>query len=354
MIALLAAIAAAAPPPSPPELTTKPPEGVWQADSSGGYVHLQSGLACPARLGDLTRTRVHAFDKPGMDVGCNYAREGVLITVYMTKGPANQLDVAMDHARQELEQVAAARNPRQVSRAPLTSGGMTWLSAYYEEDGDIRSDIHLAAYSGWFLEYRTTYSPADTTRISVDLDRMTQAVRASADPQLTACAGSEAPVRKGKAMKSGGKLRDLAVMTIMTLAADKDPKSKVEPKPSAEPIWCPDSYAEQGDLALLLWRAVPTEDQPLGEDRLTAPTLPDAPRMKLYPDSMAALITGGFSSVPWAAVVEEKGRSTLYGLFAGRPSDEDAINLYGAVLSGRAKGMGGVQIEGDTVKILVP
>src|SRR5580704_19085749 len=126
VVAVFATAAAAdTPPPAASDATAAParptPRSIWRLDEAGAAEHLQTGLSCPARVGEFDRTQLVNYDALGFDVDCNYARaDGADITVYLTRRSGTTAADAVTEAKRELLIVRAARHPALISETRST------------------------------------------------------------------------------------------------------------------------------------------------------------------------------------------------------------------------------------------
>src|SRR6476620_3822910 len=75
-------------------------KSIWRRDDKGDIVHLQSGLACDARVGDFARVDIRAYKSSGLDVSCNYLdAQKNFITMYLTRRAGQTLADDMAEAK---------------------------------------------------------------------------------------------------------------------------------------------------------------------------------------------------------------------------------------------------------------
>jgi hypothetical protein len=152
---------------------TKNPEGVFRIEGDKA-VHVQSGLRCPAYLGNAFLFEIYVFDSPaghGMDVGCDYGRRAApgsgkaaaKHTIYAVKLPAGgSLDTAFEQYRNEMRNTAP-RNAR-VGGPSLTfteplEGFPKFRSEelfYQNGEREWQTEVIVAIQGGWIIEMRST------------------------------------------------------------------------------------------------------------------------------------------------------------------------------------------------------
>ena len=365
---LLTANAAMAEAPTAAKTDNTPPQSVWRL-TDGNYEHLQSGLPCPSTLAHYQRQNAMAFDRFGLDVGCNYQNGPATLTYYLTRRETQGgLDAAMDEAKRELLEYGAKLHPRLMSETTTRLGDLDWKTALYAEDGDIRSAIWISDLSGWTFEYRVTYPVTLESAVLADMTAFTAAVRSSAGARLALCAKAAQPERNGTVIADPETLRTAASISSVlggaTLAAAEDEKQKKRTPPTAEvppPAWCVDKVMSRGDFPMTFWRSVKSDATTDLADRVSLMT-EDQPPVTLDITSggaealVAAEISNGKSESParWIATLQDGDRTLIFGYFAGRPSADLAADLFARILSGKQKYLGGYSAKGKNINIIMP
>ena len=332
------------------------PLSVWRLGDDGSAEHLQTGLRCPAALGDFRQVGTTTYDGFGLDVSCGYNAAGAAITVYLTR--MGGLEAAFTGAKQSLVERAQAKHPSLVSDGKAPSGGLDWLRAEYQEDGGVRSDIWMTEVRGWVLKYRATYPAADAEAVSAKLATLTDLVRASAGARLDLCARSSRPERRGKELRDKSRTAELGLMGALlgsvAQAAAKDAKAA----PAQPIVFCVEEPLAAKDNHLLSWRGVMPDGQDAHVDRLTPMTVGVPPALETALDSMGNLIvaerSGSKAPERWMATMEAGGKTSIYAYYDRRPSAETLAPLMARILDGKAQPIGGYSVDGKNLNITVP
>jgi hypothetical protein len=349
-------------PATPPAAPREPlPQSVWRVGSGDGLEHLQSGLVCPSTVGRYHRLSARIYDNFGLDVSCGYGAGTTIVTLYVTRRTDGDLAAAMAEAKREFLQVGAARNPRLVSETSSASAGVEWTTALYAVDGGFNSSIWIADLSGWTLELRITNIVADEARIASDAGLFSTAAKQSAGVRLAMCAAQAAPRRDGKGIADSKNLEESVLISSLVGAAaiDEAAKGKAKPAPADPGVWCVEAPQSRGDQRFLAWRGV-GEGPAGGVDRFTAMTVGPPAALTIAPDDMANLIRAesrkkGAAPAPrWIASTGGENNYVIWGYFDGRPPLDTGADLFGAILSGAAKPLGGYDVKGKNINITVP
>lgn len=353
--AMADASTAAAPPtaPSPPL-----PQSVWKTSGGDDLIHLQSGLSCPHDYAGLRRTEAKLFDGLGFDVGCNYAAPGVALTVYIFRRPEDSVAAAMAQAKDEYLTLGADRHPTPISDGSVSDGGLTWSTALYAEDGNIRSGIRVAALQDWIVLYRVTYLASAEDGAMADISEMSKLVRSSAAVQLDRCAQSPLPKRDGARITNTKAIQDAAMMTsilggaMLSAAADKAAKG---PPPAAQEVtWCAEAPMQIAPYRMIFWRAVEVDGEDADLDRITVASIGPPPTLALAEDGLGGLIGGNDGPAKWAATISNGNGASIYGYFKSRPPAASVAALFADILSGKAKPIGSYAVDGKSISIGVP
>lgn len=364
MAALWAAPALADPTPPPPvgqapgparPTQDKNPLSVWRL-TEDSYEHLQSGLRCPAEVGELRRVEITTYDVFGLDVSCGYNSRNTVITAYLTRGTG--LDKAYEDAKASLLQHNEARHPALVSDARSQTDGLAWRRAVYAEAPDLQTDVWMTDLQGWIFEYRATYPAAAAAQTEAVLSQLTAQVRASAGARLDLCARSHPPDRPGRPIVDRAQTAQLgmvgALMGGAGEAAIEDGKAK-----AAEPVvFCVEDAAPGKEISFLTWRGVTPAGEDSHIDHVTPMTLGPPPVLVSTLDSLGNLIAGeaahGKAPEHWVASLVADGKTTIYGYFDRRPSAKLLTPLMLDILTGKAKALGGYSADGKTINVTIP
>jgi hypothetical protein len=334
------------------------PQSVWRTSDGDDLVHLQSGLSCPHEYAGLHRTEAKLFDGLGFDVGCNYAAPGVALTVYIFRRPANTVAAAMAQAKDEYLTLGADRHPTPISEGSVGDGGLTWSTALYAEDGNLRSGIRVAELQDWIVLYRVTYRTSAEAAAGAGMSEMSTLVRTSAGAQLDRCAKSPTPKRDGARITSAKAVQDAAMMTSILggamLSAAADKKAKDDSSPVQEITWCAEAPMQVAPYRMIFWRAVDADGEDADLDRITVASIGPAPTLALAADGLAGLIGGNGGPVHWAATMSGGNGATIYAYFKSRPSSASVAALFSDILSGKAKPVGSYAVDGKSISIGVP
>lgn len=343
---------------APPEpAKPAPPQSVWGASDHDGLIHLQSGLSCPSEYAGLRRTDVQLFDGLGFDVGCNYAAPGVALTIYIFRRQGNTVATAMTQAKEEYLTVGADRHPTPVAEGSASDGGLTWSTALYSEDQDLRSGIWVAALQDWTVLYRVTYRASAEASATSGVSEMSKLIRASAGAQLDRCAKAPLPRRDGARITNAKAIQDAAMMTsvlggaLLSAAADA---AKKDPTPAREVTWCAEEPIQVAPYRMIFWRGVQADGEDAGLDRITLVSNGPPPTLGLAADSLAGLIGGKGGPAQWAATASGGNGAAIYAYFKSRPSSASVAALFADILSGKAKPVGRYAVDGNSISIGVP
>lgn len=344
--ALLAAVAAAEPAVALAG-ADQPAQSIWRPMADGGVEHLQSGLRCPAQLGEYRLSQHRAFDPFGLDAGCSWRSSGTAITLYLTR--TDKVLESYEMTKAALTQTSAALNPRLVTEEQLVVDGLEWRRAVFAFDGSARSDVWVAPLNGWTLKYRATYETTDETAVRARLSEVTHAVQESAGARLAVCARSKAPKRPGRLIDTKG-LFSSPIMLAALLAQGAAP----DEANVAEIIYCVDEPFQAEGKGFLLWRGVGRDGGLLQADRVTAMTLGPPPTLDLKLDAIGNSITetlSGRRQSRWIGKMSADGATSVYGFFDRRPSPHATIPLLAGVIAGEIRPLGGFDKDKATITV---
>ena len=350
---LCAGAAEAAVGPSPPQDPgLLEPQSIWTRAADGTLEHQQSGLRCPRRLGPLQRHGTRIYDGYGLDVSCGYSANGVVITVYLTRGVA--ADPGLAEAKAQLEN----RSPAKLlfeGRAP--QGGLDWRKAEYQlGDGEIRSDIWIAELHGWGVKYRATYPAGEAAFAARELAALTEAVQASAGKRLAVCAKAASPARQGVRVTDAKQLGEVSVRSGLLGAIALAGQKHKGAEPSDPPTFCVEDPVE--NTRFLFWRGARANGADAEVDRLTGMTMGPPPVLEVARDGLGDLVqaeaSGKAGPQHWTAAVTQDGRTMIFGYFEGRPSPEQLAPLMQEIVTGKATPITAYSVEGRDVNVSVP
>ena len=361
----LSANAAMASVPTAAKTGNTPPQSIWRV-TDGNYEHLQSGLPCPSTPAHYRRQSAMAFDRFGLDVGCNYQNGPATLTYYLTRREApGGLDAALEEAKRELLEFGAKLHPRLMSETTTRLGDLDWKTALYAEDGDIRSAIWISDLSGWTFEYRVTYPVKLEAAVLADITASTAAIRSSAGARLELCAKAVQPERTGTVISDPEALRT-AVSTSSLLGGlgevvDQKKKRQSATAEAPAAVWCVDKVMSRGEFPMTFWRSVKGDATSDLADRVSLMTRDQPPvNLDITSGGIEALVTAEISKgkpgtpVRWMATLKDEDRTLIFAYFAGRPSADQAADLFGKILSGQQKYLGGYSAEGKKINIILP
>jgi hypothetical protein len=350
------------PPPGASEAAGAPakptPLSIWRLDEAGAAEHLQTGLGCPARVGEFDRTQLVNYDALGFDVDCNYRRaDGADLTVYLTRRSGTSAADAVTEAKRELMVVRAGLHPALISETRPAVGGLDWSYTLYALDGGYHSAIWIADLDGWTLEYRVTYLAPVEAQALAEVAAMTDLVQRSAGARLGLCAKSPAAARSGTAITDTAMLKSAAMLTALTGGAAKAAltggKAIETPRPV---VWCVERGIPTPKVALLFWRGVHADGSDGNTDKISAMTIGEPPALVVASDEMGNIVAKAKNQPDdnWVATTQRADLTRVYGYFNGRPSAELLSGLFMDVLTGQAKPLVGYGADGKSITISMP
>lgn len=358
LAAALAAVppAAAGPPAQPtvaPPRAAKEavPQSIWRDAEGAEAEHLQSGLRCPAAMGEFRRVQVTSYDGFGLDVSCGYNSRVGVVTMYLTR--MGDVPGAFAGAKASMAEHLAARGLRPLSDGPYEAAGLTWLRAEHTFDGDMRSDLWIADMDGWILKFRATYPERAAASVAAEVEALMTIARESAGVRVALCAKAPPAVRAGKAVKIRGR-SELGLMGAVLGAA----AASHEDSEDAEITYCVEERIAERDKGFLVWRGVAASGEDALADRLTAMTMGPPPTLDTAADAIGGLIADkvgpGDAPQRWVATMTEGPQVAIYGYFEGRPPPKALVPLLLRILDGKAKPIGGYSVDGKTITVNVP
>lgn len=351
--------------PNPPSPPPKPPvaQSVWRVGADGSAEHLQSGWVCPAAIDDYVQGVLHVYDGFGLDVSCDYRVPGALLTLYITRVPADfSPAAAYASAKDAVLKGSPQRHPTLLSEDQPEVGGFKWSRATYAEDGGLHSELWLTMLRpDWYFEYRATY-PADREgAVNATLAKLAALTAQSAGARLKLCAKGPAPVRSGMPLTDPKTISDQAMMTTLLGGAVQIQAQKKTAKASdARPvIWCAETPSQQGRISLLFWRGISPDGSDARIDRVTGMTMGPPPTLEIGFDELANAVEQGNAKGArpperWTAETHDGGQTWIYGYFDGRPGPDVAAPFFAGVLEGKTKPVGGYSAQGSTININMP
>jgi hypothetical protein len=333
---------------------TSEPQSIWKKLDASGVQHLQTGLVCPGTLLSHKRLPAVFYEPHGLDVSCAYNTSGGAITVYLTYRHEPDLAAEMMEAKRQMQGGAVgAGNPKLTVEDNPATGGMGWRRAAYSLDGGMETEIWLAQLERWVLKVRATYPSREKTEVMALIAAMTDQVRTTAQPTLTACAKSKEPKRTGaritdrktleKASMAGGVLGGLLQSTLK--------------KGDAHPLfWCPEGGFDTKNVPLLYWRAAHVDGRDGEMDQVSAMSNVPPPTLLAAPDINLAAMVAGADAKPsqWVATYESGGQTWIYAYFDARPKPKDLTGLLFDIIDGKAKPLIGYSANGGNANIVLP
>ena len=152
------------------------PDGVFRI-AGEDVIHVQSGLDCPAHVGNAFLAQVSDFDADqdrGAEVGCEYGRRATSDandfvarhTIYAVKLPdGGTLDGAFAQSRQEMYAVAT-QGVHSNGPSLIMTGGPDGFPEFRSEEILYRkgaqvwkTELIVALLNGWIVEMRSTRAP---------------------------------------------------------------------------------------------------------------------------------------------------------------------------------------------------
>lgn len=327
-----------------------PPLSIWKALDDGQAEHLQSGLRCPAVLGEHRLVEYRAFDGFGFDVGCLLRSGSAAITLYLTR--TDETDESYEMAKHAVVQTTASLNPRLTGEERLSLDGLEWRRAVYSFDGSTRSDIWVAAFYGWTLKYRVTYAAEAESAVRGQILSITQHVRATAGSRLAACLKAKAPKRSGRLIDPNGLMSSpIMLAALMSQAAAPTPAD------GSAITYCVEEPFQAEGKGFLLWRGMNKNGASADADRVTAMTQGEPPILDIALDDIGNAITAqlsGRKQSRWIGTMRRGEVLQVYGFFDRRPSPQATIPLLAKAINGEAKPIGGFDAKDKTILIGAP
>lgn len=335
-------------------------KSIWRTDDKGGIVHLQSGLACDAQVGDFRRTGVTAFNATGLDISCNYMdAQKTLITIYLTRRANDSL--ADDFAEAERELIGAYPDASNISAPQSTAvpAGPAMQSAFYaRQGGQIREGIWIGDLSGWTLEYRATWAQSEEAQTLSEIALLTQKAVQSASPQTGICAKAVPPVRDGAIITDKDEISQYLMMQSLLGAAEAVTDQKTAP---GKPVtWCAEGAAGPADAHLLLWHAVYGDGSDASADKITPATEEEPMQLMSAPDMLANLADGSGDKKKadarprWTVSVSQGQKVWIFAIYDGRPGVEALAQFATDIAADKAKPLGGYSVNGKNITIEIP
>ncbi len=345
--------------PQEPSKSPPVPQSIWQVSADGAALHLQSGLVCPADVGDFRRTRLHVFDRLGLDVGCNYNGRRGWITIYLTKRGSQSLGDDFAEAKRQLLAHAPAAAPLPDADQKDLAGTLTFQHIVYGENaGRTRSGIWEADLSGWTLEYRATYDPAAEPEMLDEMAELTRRAEGDAGTALARCAKSDIPVRDGAPVTDDSSTMAAALMLLVpgddgTIPAQDEKGNPQKPVELLKPAhWCAEAGLDGFKYPMLVWHAVGETGQTQPFDRVTVPGVAGLIAIDSSPDLIGSLPGGAAaeSAKPQFLVSLKDGDEVyFYALFRGRPDARGLAAFLQDHVDGRGKPQAKANLKTNTL-----
>lgn len=162
------------PPPDVAAIVARTPDadGVFRAQDDGTALHIQSGLICPAILGEARMWQLASYTTalgPGTDVGCDYGISGTQdlwlakLTIFAVKAvPGETVEKAFARYRAEVlgaNPGAELIGPALEMKGEVPENMKSFLSEQYQVSVDgltYVTDLVVDLQSGWIIEIRGT------------------------------------------------------------------------------------------------------------------------------------------------------------------------------------------------------
>jgi hypothetical protein len=337
------------------------PQSIWTTAENGDANHLQSGLICPAQVGDFSRIDVFAYKRSGTDVSCNYRnQQRDLITVYLTRRESQSVSDDFEEAKRELVQMTPEATPLPDAQQFDVDSKRSWQRLIYAEHaGAIHSGIWIADLDGWTLEYRATYLPADETAIIAEMALLASNAEKSAGEHLSLCNKSAVPVRSGVLVTDKDEISNYSLMSGIVAAAGQDDKKT--PSSTARPLaWCVENLVPGPDSSVLLWHGIFDDGSDASTDRVTLMTVEAPPTFLSAPDPVANEILNELNKGPrssglrWSVTMKDGDKTSFFAYYDGRPDGATLARLMEAFAAHSLQPLSSVSGNGKNITIAVP
>jgi hypothetical protein len=331
-------------------------KSIWREDGQGNIVHLQSGLACDARIGDLRLTEVHAYKPSGLDVSCNYLDPGHSdITMYLTRRGTKPLDDDFVEAEREFQTSHPDASP---IAAPAGAPATAKSSFYLRQAAAYREGIWIQDIDGWTLEFRGTWHFDQESATFAGISALIAKATGSAGPRLGLCARLPTPVRDGVLVTGKEDIQNTLVSDTIVGAAAEAGLNDANIK-TAEPVFCAEDVVGDGDDAMLLWHGVGADGSDALVDQVTPFTLevPGAVTSSASPALNMILSEEAKTSKTrqrWAITFANDQGLWTFAYYDGRPPAEALAKLAAEIRDHKAKALGGYSAKGKSITIIMP
>jgi hypothetical protein len=299
------------------------------------------------------RVDAHAYDAFGLDVSCNYDHGDAVITFYLTRRASGTLAAEMDAAKSEFLRARAKVHPALLSESQVSMGERTWDMALYADDGGLRDAIWFTDLDGWTFEYRATYRTDAEARVADDLTVITTQVIATAGADLARCADTPMTIGTGELVSEQGPTTATALLNGLFLDATSSDSPVAEADEAMKPLtWCVERSLTEGDLPMLLWRAVFADGRDASADMVSLMTVGAPPRLiaEAHPWPSTMTKPNGTPSL-WVAHLQVEGvQGDIFGLFEGRPAPDKLSALAFAIFTNKGRPLGAYFGDGGTPK----
>lgn len=339
-----------------------PPLSVWQTAPDRTAQNPQSGWNCPAEVGGFQRTRFTAYNTSGTDVSCNYVDANhVVVTIYLTRRDGGR-SLAEDfaEAKRELLQYAPDAVPLPAAEQKTIAGDLGWTSLIYsEKDGTNRSGIWMADVSGWTLEFRTDYEPADEQQAFDEMALLTKDAVDTAGAHLSRCAKSEIPARDGIAVTDKDAIMQDVIVFAASLQVDAGAGKDSLPSEQPPAEWCAEDLVADLQVPVLMWHGLDAKSAAASWDRATLMTIGEPPAVLSRPSLVIALVRksesqGKDAALAYALTLDDGEETLILGFFTGRPSASALGKPLEDAAQHHLQPLAGVDRKGGKITIYMP
>lgn len=127
-------------------------------------------------------------------------------------------------------------------------------------------------------------------------------------------------------------------------------------------IWCVEKALEKNGFPLVISHATNLEAADVMADRVSLVSQKIPVDLDVSADSLASLIDAESEAkekqddkpLRWAATIQKRDQTLIFGYFAGRPTIDMLVDLYTNILTGKAHSVGGYSVDGKNITINMP
>jgi hypothetical protein len=329
-------------------------KSIWRVDNSGGAIHAQSTLTCPARIGAFEGGKATVHDSFGLDVSCSFdLPDAARITVFLTKRTSQSLQDDFNATRAA---IAAHKPDRDLSEqeAEKLNGPTTLLSASYDlDDGDAATAVWMADLAGWTVKYRAFYVDSARAQTIEALQKLLALVQTTADAHLAACAAAPPIARNGTPIVDRELARRLSLIAGMSEQAGTE---NLTPSPPRE-RWCVEAKVDNREAPMLFWRNVANDGADGTTDRLTLMTEEEPPTWLVSANAAANMLVDakdGPGPLIHQLTEPRNGKVFMFAYYRGRPSLATLAPLVRSIIAGQTKPIARYDPATNTVTLPKP